>query len=152
VTHACCLIAQERVLHASLAILDQVTDQHSGTSFALSLAALTIATSPGHDMSSWGTASKAIIPFTSTTFDSRGILLAAFIANLPQVFLSLVYFSIKRHPQERPASHSTTRLTKRHTLLTTATALGCSIDCNVRHITLATVPVTVHGAPRSARS
>jgi hypothetical protein len=47
-------------------------------------------------MSSWGTASKAIIPFTSTTFDSRGILLAAFIANLPQVCLSLVYFSINR--------------------------------------------------------
>jgi hypothetical protein len=47
-------------------------------------------------MSSWGTASNSIIPATSTSFDARGILMVAFIANLPQVCLSLLYFSINR--------------------------------------------------------
>jgi hypothetical protein len=57
---------------------------------------MTAATSPGRDLSSWGTSSKTIVSFTSTTFDVRGLLLIAFLANLPQVCLSLLYFSLNR--------------------------------------------------------
>jgi hypothetical protein len=64
--------------------------------FSLSIAALAIATSVAPNMSLWGTASTTIVPFTSTTFDARGILIVAFVANLPQVCLSLLYFSINR--------------------------------------------------------
>jgi hypothetical protein len=61
------------------------------------MTALAAATSDGtRRMSPWGTASKLTAPFTSTTFDTRGILFVAFLANFPQVCLSLLYFSINR--------------------------------------------------------
>ena len=44
----------------------------------------------------WGTASKLLLPFISTSFDNKTVLTNAFIANAPQVLLSLVYFSINR--------------------------------------------------------
>lgn len=47
-------------------------------------------------MSAWGTEPESVIPFTSTTFDARGNFFVAFIANLPQVCLSLIYFAINR--------------------------------------------------------
>ncbi|KAF2733473.1 hypothetical protein EJ04DRAFT_409983, partial [Polyplosphaeria fusca] len=43
----------------------------------------------------WGTNSKLLLP-TSTSFDTRGILLNAWLANTPQILLSLAYFSINR--------------------------------------------------------
>jgi hypothetical protein len=64
-------------------------------SFLLTSAALTQATSKPR-VKSWGTASMLIVPFTSTTFDAKGLLTVAFLANAPQVFLSLVYFSVNR--------------------------------------------------------
>ncbi|KAF2119634.1 hypothetical protein BDV96DRAFT_629163 [Lophiotrema nucula] len=44
----------------------------------------------------WGTASKLLLPFTSSSFDTRGVLLNTWLANTPQVLLSLGYFSINR--------------------------------------------------------
>ncbi|KAH7071048.1 hypothetical protein FB567DRAFT_598307 [Paraphoma chrysanthemicola] len=67
------------------------------TSFILTMTALTAATANVvHATSPWGTASRLIVPFTSSNFNTRGILLVAFIANFPQVCLSLLYFSINR--------------------------------------------------------
>ncbi|KAH7062959.1 hypothetical protein BKA63DRAFT_189701 [Paraphoma chrysanthemicola] len=67
------------------------------TSFILTMTALAAATSNvAHFTSPWGTSSQLTVPFTSTSFDTRGILLVAFIANFPQVCLSLLYFSINR--------------------------------------------------------
>ena len=40
----------------------------------------------------WGTASKAILPFTPAAFNAKSVLLNAFVANTPQVVLSFVYF------------------------------------------------------------
>jgi hypothetical protein len=68
----------------------------SVTLFSVTMVAVATATSPGRDLSSWGTSSKSIVSFTSTTFDTRGLLIVAFLANLPQVCLSLLYFSINR--------------------------------------------------------
>jgi hypothetical protein len=48
------------------------------------------------DVGKLGTASTLTVPFTSATFDARGVLVVAFLANLPQVGLSLLYFSINR--------------------------------------------------------
>jgi len=55
-----------------------------------------IAKSSGHNSYSWGTASQSIISTTSTDFDARGILKVAFLANMPQVSLSLLYLSLNR--------------------------------------------------------
>jgi hypothetical protein len=65
-------------------------------SFTMSLAALTVAMSGTPSLSSWGTASQQTIPFTATTFDARGALMVTFFANIPQVCLSLLYFSLNR--------------------------------------------------------
>lgn len=46
--------------------------------------------------SAWGTASALIIPATKSSFDTKGILKTAWYANLPQILLSLVYFTINR--------------------------------------------------------
>jgi hypothetical protein len=66
------------------------------SSLFLSIAALAAAIYASPDVGQWGTASKTIVPFTSATFDARGVLIVAFLANLPQVGLSLLYFSINR--------------------------------------------------------
>lgn len=65
-------------------------------SASLIITSLSAATSGTIKASSWGTASKSIIAFTTTDFDARGALLIAFLANLPQVCLSLLYFSVNR--------------------------------------------------------
>ncbi|KAH6621842.1 hypothetical protein C7974DRAFT_377502 [Boeremia exigua] len=63
-------------------------------SVSVTLYSLTAATSNGQRVAFWGTSSSAIISLTSTTFDARGALQTALLANLPQVCLSLVYFVI----------------------------------------------------------
>lgn len=45
---------------------------------------------------SWGTASKLTLDSTQFDFNARGAILTAWLANLPQVFLSFFYFSINR--------------------------------------------------------
>jgi hypothetical protein len=45
---------------------------------------------------SWGTASKTTLDSTRSAFNARGAILTAWLANLPQVVLSLFYFSINR--------------------------------------------------------
>jgi hypothetical protein len=45
---------------------------------------------------SWGTASKTTLDSTRSAFNARGAILNAWLANLPQVVLSLFYFSINR--------------------------------------------------------
>ena len=76
--------------------VSDITNANSIVSFSLSIVAFTAASSDMLKMSPWGTASKSIVPFTSTTFDARGVLTVAFLANFPQVCLSLLYFSINR--------------------------------------------------------
>ena len=44
----------------------------------------------------WGTTSQLVIRSTATTFDTRGALTTAWLANLPQALLSLFYFTINR--------------------------------------------------------
>jgi hypothetical protein len=44
----------------------------------------------------WGTASKQIFESTKSDFNARGTFLAAFLANLPQVLLSVFYISVNR--------------------------------------------------------
>lgn len=58
--------------------------------------ALTAATSTPQSLGSWGTSSSRIVALTSTTFDARGALQTALLANAPQICLSLFYFSINR--------------------------------------------------------
>jgi hypothetical protein len=45
---------------------------------------------------SWGTTSKTKLESTRSAFNARGAILNAWLANLPQVMLSLFYFSIHR--------------------------------------------------------
>jgi hypothetical protein len=45
---------------------------------------------------SWGTASKLTLDSTQFAFNARGAILTAWLANLPQAFLSFFYFSINR--------------------------------------------------------
>lgn len=49
-----------------------------------------------HIWKEWGTASKLLLPFMSSSFDTKVVLTNAFVANSPQVILSLVYFSVNR--------------------------------------------------------
>lgn len=58
--------------------------------------ALTMATNTPTSFKEWGTSSHLIIPSTTSSFTTRGSLFVAFLANIPQVFLSLLYFSINR--------------------------------------------------------
>jgi hypothetical protein len=44
----------------------------------------------------WGTASKLTLESTQFDFNARGTILTAFLANVPQAFLSIFYFSINR--------------------------------------------------------
>lgn len=44
----------------------------------------------------WGTSSNAIIQSTKASFDAKGAVLVAWLANVPQVLLSLTYFTINR--------------------------------------------------------
>lgn len=44
----------------------------------------------------WGTASFKIIPFTQTSINTKSILRNAWLANLPQFLLSMIYFMINR--------------------------------------------------------
>ena len=48
------------------------------------------------DLTKWGTASDSLVPGTSALFDTAGVLRAVWLANLPQILLSLVYFAINR--------------------------------------------------------
>ncbi|KAF2648043.1 hypothetical protein K491DRAFT_699231 [Lophiostoma macrostomum CBS 122681] len=45
---------------------------------------------------SWGTASKSVLPFTMSSFSTRGVLTNALLANTPQLLLSSAYFSVNR--------------------------------------------------------
>jgi hypothetical protein len=65
-------------------------------SFSLTTVALAAATTTERRPMTWGTASKLIVPWTATTFDSRGVMMVAFLSNFLQVCLSLVYFSVNR--------------------------------------------------------
>jgi hypothetical protein len=44
----------------------------------------------------WGTASQLQLGFASSSFDTRGILLKAWLANAPQILLSASYFWVNR--------------------------------------------------------
>lgn len=44
----------------------------------------------------WGTSSQLHIPGTSKSFDTKGLIFNAWLANIPQVLLSISYFSINR--------------------------------------------------------
>lgn len=46
--------------------------------------------------SAWGTASNLLVRGTSSSFDTKGVLKVVWLANIPQVALSLVYFTINR--------------------------------------------------------
>lgn len=49
------------------------------------------------NITEWGTASKLILPIVAPRgFDTRSVLLNAWLANTPQIFLSALYFSINR--------------------------------------------------------
>jgi hypothetical protein len=45
---------------------------------------------------SWGTSSLLLVPHTNSSFDTKGIVFNAWLANTPQVLLSISYFSINR--------------------------------------------------------
>jgi hypothetical protein len=48
------------------------------------------------DLNRRGTASKKLLPFASSSFTPKSIVFNAWLANTPQVILSLAYFSINR--------------------------------------------------------
>ena len=66
------------------------------TSVVLATVFLTLALMRSGVPITWGTASTPIIPVTVTSFDAKGAILTAWLANLPQALLSLFYFSINR--------------------------------------------------------
>lgn len=68
----------------------------SVSSASLTVYALAAATSNPQSFRFWGPASPNIIGLTPTTFDARGALQTALLANTPQFCLSLVYFALNR--------------------------------------------------------
>jgi hypothetical protein len=51
---------------------------------------------PRNQFYKWGTASQLQLAFANSSFDTRGILLNAWLANTPQIILSASYFLVNR--------------------------------------------------------
>lgn len=86
------------IYRSNLVNASDYTNITSTVSLSLNILAISSATRDRTHVSQWdwGTASSLTIPFIQTNFGTQGAILTAWLANLPQVCLSFVYFSINR--------------------------------------------------------